>query len=260
MRIVILACAGLVCTTLYTPQLAAQHLDRHGDHFDVHRNVPHGHDSAGHLVDSFGHHIDGHGRHTGAYGIFEDGSHGSPWQGHRPSTGYYPSFGLQLLQSYASPYYNAPYYNPPYLGGQIYSAPYGNSSVYYSQRYTQRIPTILGNSSVIVPQSTPATSAVVANRVPVTNTGPVAGQPTGQLGPEIRLENPRNSGGSVNYSLNEFSYTINPGETQKIPADRQWTLRFDNGLGNTISVSLSAGTKYDFVVSQQNGWQVAAVD
>ena len=244
MRILVLACVSLISSTIAAPPLVAQHLHRHGNHFDIHPNVPHGHDSAGHMIDSFGHHIDGHGRHTGAYGIFEDGSHGGPWQGHGFSFGYYPSFSLQLSRSYGSPYYGS-----SYLGGQVYGVPYGNSSAYYAPRYTQRIPTILGYSSVVVPQSSPAASAIVANRIPVGD------QPAG---PEIRLENPRNSGGSVNYTLNEFSYTIKPGETQKIPSDRPWTLRFDNGLGKTVAVQLSPGGDYDFAVSQQEGWHVVA--
>ncbi|MEZ6079215.1 MAG: hypothetical protein R3C56_27160 [Pirellulaceae bacterium] len=70
------------------------------------------------------------------------------------------------------------------------------------------------------------------------------------------LRNPRHSGGSIHYSLNEFSYKINPGESQTIEHDRNWLLKFDNGLGKTLKVNLQPGT-YEFRVSAESGWEVA---
>ncbi len=287
MRFFLAVCTGLVLNGSGMDRLAAQHLHRHGDHFDLHQNVPHGHDGAGHLTDSLGHHIDGHGRHTGSIGVFENGAHGGPWQGHLPSFG--PS-------SYHSSYYGSPYY-----GSQAYSYPYNNSAYYLSQMQRSQyytpgyaagsygvpaynnsltivpgtsIPTILGRSSVIfatpqissgqalAPQTVaPSTSgqsgSIVANRIPIPDAGSNPSSIAGQSAGEIQLRNPRSSGGSVNYSLNEFQYTIQPGEVQKIPVDRGWNLRFDNGLGKSITLALEAGVNYEFSVSQQNGWTVA---
>ncbi len=279
MRFFSTICVGLAICGHIPTTLHAQHLHRHGNHFDVHQNVPHGHDSAGHLTDSYGHHIDGDGRHTGAIGVFENGSHGAPMQGHLPAFGGYPSYGSF---SFGSSYYSAPY-STPYFRAQVYGAPYTanpytnaqvlqsqtNSSALYgagtysgSQYAAPRssIPTILGNSSVIGPtsQATAATptASIVANRIPIPATGVNAPSKGGALGPDIHLRNPRDSGGSVNYSLNEFQYTINPGEAQQIPSDRRWTLRFDNGLGKSVALQLNAGSSYDFSVSQQSGWSI----
>lgn len=73
------------------------------------------------------------------------------------------------------------------------------------------------------------------------------------------LANPAASGGSVKYSLNEFSYTIKPGESQTLNLDRNWTIAFDNGLGRRVNYRLNDG-EYRFTVSPQRGWDVEKVE
>ena len=74
----------------------------------------------------------------------------------------------------------------------------------------------------------------------------------------IVLRNPSTSGGNVSYVLNTFNYTIKPGESQKIAADREWKVQFDNGLGQTVSYDLQPGV-FEFNVSAQTGWTVERV-
>jgi hypothetical protein len=78
----------------------------------------------------------------------------------------------------------------------------------------------------------------------------------GPRGGKFVLTNPRENGGPIRYSLNEYSYTINPGESQTVEIDRNWVIRFENGLNRTVTYSLQEGT-YDFTVSPQTGWDVA---
>lgn len=267
-------------------RLAAQHLHQHGNHFDVHQNVPHGHDHAGHLTDSFGHHIDGHGRHTGAIGVYENGS-SSFHPPHNPYGGY------SYFPSYSSNYGNYGYGNYGYGGyGTGYGTSYGlgysglgysglgysatgysglGLNVYIPQvvrpqvivpRANSSIATIMGNSQVLsspIPNNVAPIDAnnpgVVANRIPTDASGPDRLAPT-TPGGKIVLRNPRSSGGSIHYSLNEFPYKINPGESQTIEQDRNWLLKFDNGLGRTLTVNLQPGT-YEFRVSPESGWEVA---
>ncbi|MEO8268066.1 MAG: hypothetical protein ABI557_00005, partial [Aureliella sp.] len=94
-----------------------------------------------------------------------------------------------------------------------------------------------------------------ANKIPTTDSGPGSAAQTTASG-KIVLRNPRNSGGSIHYSLNEFPYKINPGESQSIEQDRNWSLKFDNGLGQTVTYSLQPGN-YEFRVSPEAGWEVA---
>ncbi|MEZ6153150.1 MAG: hypothetical protein R3C09_23860 [Pirellulaceae bacterium] len=256
---------GCLALLLGSSRLAAQHLHRHGDHFDVHQNVPHGHDHAGHLIDSFGHHIDGHGRHTGAIGVYENGS-----------TSFHPPHNLYGGYSNFPSYYSNYGYGGYSAGyGTSYGLGYsglGYSSLGYSglglsvvvpqivrpqvivPQANASIATILGNSQVLsspIPNNVASIDAtnpgVVANKIPTTASAP---------GGKIVLRNPRHSGGSIHYSLNEFSYKINPGESQTIEHDRNWLLKFDNGLGKTLKVNLQPGT-YEFRVSAESGWEVA---
>jgi hypothetical protein len=219
---------------LATP-LQAQHLHAHGNHFDVHQNVPHGHDAAGHLVDRFGHHIDGDGHHTGAIGVYENGStnfpYSSRWSGYYPSYSAYPYF--------ASPYYSSSLYSSSYYGSPLYSAPRYLAPSIIAPRILPSAP----------PLNAPAVVAgnAVRNKIPVP---PAAGR-----GGAFVLTNPADSGGPIRYSLNSFDYTINPGESQTVPLDRDWVISFDNGMSKTVTYRMEDGL-YEFTVSPQTGWNL----
>lgn len=266
MRVVLGLAVGCMAVLLGSDKLSAQHLDRHGDHFDLHENVPHGHDHAGHMIDNYGHHIDGHGNHTGAIGVYDNGaaSYHAP---HYGGYSHYPSY---------SPYggYNSSYYGSGYGGfGMSYSglglsigiAPSVRSRVIVPNMGYQAfgntiqsvpavnsIPTILGSSRVL---AAPLSGSVVANKIPTRGTGPgsLASKNTGE---KIVLRNPSSSGGSIHYSLNQFKYEIKPGESQTLEQDRQWVVKFDNGLGQTVETNLEPG-RYLFQVSPEAGWQLS---
>ncbi|MFO1063059.1 MAG: hypothetical protein U0892_04200 [Pirellulales bacterium] len=80
--------------------------------------------------------------------------------------------------------------------------------------------------------------------------------PSLQVGGATVLVNPKTTGGPISYSLNEFTYTIKPGETQTIPLDRQWVIKFNNGLARIVSQRLEPGI-FEFTVSPTSGWDLA---
>ena len=274
MKLVVGLAVGCLSVLLGSEKLPAQHLHQHGDHFDVHENVPHGHDHAGHMIDRYGHHIDGHGHHTGAIGVYDNGATSF----HAPHYGGYYNY-----PSY-SPYggYNSRYYGgyggyglsysglglsigiTPSLRSQVivpntsYQA-FGNSI--RSLPAVNSIPTILGSSRVLTAPRASGVVAnsvrapVVANKIPTRDAGPGALASTTSSG-EIVLRNPSSSGGSLHYSLNQFQYEIKPGESQTIEQDRNWVIKFDNGLGQTVETNLEPG-KYLFQVSPETGWQLS---
>jgi len=45
----------------------------------------------------------------------------------------------------------------------------------------------------------------------------------------IRISSPASNEMAVNYLLNGTRFTIQPGEKQELPADRQWIIEFDRG-------------------------------
>lgn len=74
-------------------------------------------------------------------------------------------------------------------------------------------------------------------------------------GGAIVLRNPRNNAGDVHYLLNNYPYTMKPGEMQSFQLDREWIVKFDNGLGQTLTYRLQAGD-FDFSVSPESGWNI----
>lgn len=254
---------GCLAVLLGSDRVSAQHLHQHGNHFDVHENVPHGHDHAGHMIDNHGHHIDGHGHHTGAIGVYDNGA-ASFHAPHYGGYSQYPSYN-----SYGG--YNSGYYGSGYglgysgLGLSIGVAPVLRSQVIVPNTGYQAfgnplqsvpainsIPTILGTSRVL---TAPQAGSVVANKIPTRNAGPGALAAT-NTGEKIVLRNPSSSGGSIHYSLNQFKYEIKPGESQTLEQDRNWVIKFDNGLGQTVETNLEPG-KYLFQVSPETGWQLS---
>ncbi len=285
MKLVLGWAVGCLAVLLGSGQVSAQHLHQHGNHFDVHQNVPHGHDHAGHMVDNWGHHIDGHGQHTGAIGVYDNGAASF----HAPHYGGYSGYpGYSSYGGYNSSYYGSGLYGSSLYGyGMGYSglglsigiAPAIRSQVIVPNTGYQAfgnqiqgvpavnsIPTILGTSRVLTaPQAggvvansvrAPAVgNNVVANKIPTRGAGP-GSLATANTGEKIVLRNPSSSGGSIHYSLNQFQYEIKPGESQTIDQDRKWVLKFDNGLGQTVERTLEPG-KFQFQVSPETGWELS---
>jgi hypothetical protein len=227
---------AFVFSMLSTTGLFAQHLHQHGGHFDVHQNVQHGHDRAGHLVDGWGHHINGDGIHTGSIGVFENGAISSPWNNYYPNYQTFPSY--QTIPSYSTPYYSGMsggvYANQPVLAGTTTISSPQPSTIVSSP-----------------PPGTIGSSTIVANKIPVAGPNQT---PQGNLGTAI-ISNPRDSGGSINYTLNNQAFSINPGESQTIRLDREFVIKFDNGLSKQVVYRLENGN-FEFRVSQQTGWDM----
>ncbi|MEZ6079401.1 MAG: hypothetical protein R3C56_28155 [Pirellulaceae bacterium] len=93
----------------------------------------------------------------------------------------------------------------------------------------------------------------MVNKIPVPNVNQIPG--VGSQAGAIVLRNPSESGGAIGYTLNNYAYTIKPGEIQRLQADRTWVIKFDNGLGKQIVYRLDSGN-YDFTVSPQTGCDV----
>lgn len=72
----------------------------------------------------------------------------------------------------------------------------------------------------------------------------------------IRILLPKNYTLGVNYTLNEFTYAMTPGQNQGFSEDRDWVVRFDRGLSQgTQEYSLVSGT-YCFACNSSTGWEL----
>lgn len=71
----------------------------------------------------------------------------------------------------------------------------------------------------------------------------------------ITITNPKESSASLKYSLNNYSYTIAPGESQQLRNDRNWVIAFGSGgsKGN-VRYTLSTGV-YTFTATN-DGWDL----
>jgi hypothetical protein len=79
-------------------------------------------------------------------------------------------------------------------------------------------------------------------------------RPSGD-GLPIKIINPMDAGAAVHYSLNDYDYVIEPGQSQTIVNDRPWTISFDRGGDfGPARYSMSPGT-YTFAATDK-GWQV----
>lgn len=96
---------------------------------------------------------------------------------------------------------------------------------------------------------------VLGNSLPYAANYPGAAVPTPGFGLPIRISHTEAADIPISYSLNGYAYVIRPGETQTIPNDRPWTIRFDRGGEFGLArYSLSPG-EYEFAISEQ-GWQL----
>jgi hypothetical protein len=95
-----------------------------------------------------------------------------------------------------------------------------------------------------------------ANNYVPQNTLPYAiANPAVPVGGPIKIYNPADSGGDVQYSLNGTTYTIKPGSTQTLQYDRVWTVEFGSGgAAGNVRYSLEPGT-YKFKVTD-GGWNL----
>lgn len=75
----------------------------------------------------------------------------------------------------------------------------------------------------------------------------------------ISIQLQKNSVMPVNYLLNRFEFTMNPGQIQSVVEDREWIVRFDRGRGfGTAEYTLGPGN-YQFVREEATGWQLYEV-
>lgn len=168
------------------------------------------------------HHHHGGGHHGGGHhggGHFGGGYYGGH---HHHSLGH-----LHLgYGGYGTYGYYPSYYYPTYGSGYV------SSGVNY---YTP--PTVIQN---VVPSNT----VPYAMPIGVTSTGGT-----------IRIVNPSDSGGEVNYTLNGTPYSIKPGHAQTIQNDRLWTVAFGSGgAAGNVRYSLQPAT-YKFKVTD-DGWNL----
>lgn len=71
----------------------------------------------------------------------------------------------------------------------------------------------------------------------------------------IKIVCPDQYDGTVGYLLNDYTYHIRPGESQRLTEDRSWTIRFDRGGDfGTASYRIRPGT-YTFRPSDR-GWEL----
>lgn len=118
-----------------------------------------------------------------------------------------------------------------------------SDSYYYTPSYS---------SSNSVPRTTyysPSDSSSI-----VTNVLPRPAAPATRGGP-IEINFPAGLQGKVNYSLNNYKYAIESGQSQVIESDRAWTIVFDRGSNSgSARYSLTPGT-YEFTVTEK-GWEL----
>lgn len=128
-----------------------------------------------------------------------------------------------------------------YYGGFGY--PYGYSSYGYPRYYSN-----YGYNNGYYGYSQP----VIVNSTPtVVRSRPAPPTPDAM----IKISMAAGAGGNVPYKLNDFSYTMQPGFSQKFANDRSWTISFDDGSGKMISQALVPGN-YVFVKNDAGMWEL----
>lgn len=147
----------------------------------------------------------------------------------------------------------------------VYPSTYGSGVIYPSPSPLMVPSVVTPNVGGVVTAPPPATisssysaskpvvdASVASNVIPGKSSLPAGARRT------IVIANPSDSGGDIRYSVNGFPFTITPGQAQTLNLDREWTIKFDNGLGRQISYRLTEG-KYNFSVSEDKGWDVGRV-
>jgi hypothetical protein len=67
--------------------------------------------------------------------------------------------------------------------------------------------------------------------------------------------NPLDSGTALSYTINDYAYTLEPGQSQVLPTGNTWVIAFDKGTGKDAKYTLSEGT-YAFKETN-DGWDLA---
>lgn len=172
-------------------------------------------------------------------GIGVGGGYGSRGYGYGNygSRGYgYGNYGYRDYgyRSYGYPYGGFGY--GPGLGGI-----YGNNMVpgypYYGTgrpSYSYRSTPSPRRTVIISPRSTP---------------------PREGAGLPIKITSPADAGATLAYSLNQYEYVIQPGESQMLTNDREWIITFDRGGDfGTARYTLFPGS-YEFALTEK-GWEI----
>lgn len=137
---------------------------------------------------------------------------------------------------------------PSYGGGYGYG---GNGYRGYGPGYGGYGPAYRPSYNLVVPVAPRSSGGSYVRRsapIEAPRERPGAGLP-------IKIVSPDDAGVALSYSLNEFDYTIAPGESQTISNDREWIITFDRGGEfGTARYSLAPGL-YSFKLTEQ-GWQV----
>lgn len=147
----------------------------------------------------------------------------------------------------------------------VYPSTYGSGVIYPSPTQVITPSVVAPSVGGVVTAPPPATigssysaskpvvnGTVSSNVIPGKSSLPAGARRT------IVITNPSDTGGDIRYSVNGFPFTITPGQSQTLNLDRDWTIKFDNGLGRQVSYRLTEG-KYNFSVSEEKGWDVGRV-
>jgi hypothetical protein len=80
-----------------------------------------------------------------------------------------------------------------------------------------------------------------------------------RIAEELVLVNPSDSGGEVRYLLNEYSFMMPPGHSQRLAADRDWQIRFHRGGGFADAELVLRSGVYEFR-ADEGGWKLQSAD
>lgn len=97
-----------------------------------------------------------------------------------------------------------------------------------------------------------AVAASPVNHIPVRTPAFV---PVRQAGGQVRLTNPRDTQGTLTFTVNGTSFALNPGETRTVTLDRELVVKFDNGNSKQVAYRLTEGA-YEFTVDDATGWDL----
>lgn len=71
---------------------------------------------------------------------------------------------------------------------------------------------------------------------------------------------PANYTGQINYRLNEFDYSMTPGQAQTFKEDRRWEVSYDPGNGGAPARYRLTPGNYEFRQVNGGGWQIFKVN
>ncbi len=125
------------------------------------------------------------------------------------------------------------------------------NQVVYTPEYQAPLTPIASAATTTVFTSTAPT--VTVNKLPLRTPAFVPAEDDTEH--QLRIVNPKENAGSIRYQLNDIAYEMKPGESQTIGLDRDWVIKFDNGLEQQVMYRLNAGS-YEFTVNADDGWNL----